>query len=341
MDWSLGYSARYYMTWVDWGTMKDLDRIEITGGSIKRSLTDLRESADVDCTGYDNTAERIVRIWLDTKQEGSSSHIPLFTGLAACPTDKFTGRRKTNSLECYSMLKIASDVMLPRGWYAPIEANSGQLLRDLLGVVGVDIHISDTAQPPNLTQAIIAEQGETKLSMADKILDSMSDSNTIWRMRLDGYGEIYIEPISSDPLAIFDSMSNDVIETDVTVSYDWFSAPNILRCTLDDSFAIAKDENEDSPLSIQNRHREVWLENTDVTLNTNETLGEYAQRMLKYYQQISTTVSYTRRFIPDIYPADRVRINYPAQNLTGTYMISDQTIDLGYNARTSEEVIKL
>lgn len=335
VDWSQGYSARYYLTVVDWGTMKDLSRIEITGGSIRRSLTELRESADIDCGEFDNTKEYIIRIWLDTKQEGGSSHTPLFTGIASCPRDKYSGRLKSNSLECYSILKVAQDVLLPRGWYAPIEANSGAIIRDLLSVCKVPINIADNT--PELQQSIIAESGENRLSMADKILSAMGN----WRLRLDGYGSIYIEPMTNNEVASFDSNVNDVIETDIEISHDWYSTPNCVRCILDDSYAEAKDENEDSALSIQNRGREVWFETSDVQLSTNETLGDYAWRILKYYQQISTTVSYTRRFDPNVYPSDVVRINYPAQGVTGLYMVSDQSITLGYNARTSEEVMKI
>ena len=173
--------------------------------------------------------------------------------------------------------------------------------------------------------------------MVDKILDAMGN----WRLRLDGLGSIYIEPLVNDAIATFDSISNDVIETDISISYDWYSAPNCVRCILDDSYAEVKDENPDSALSVQNRGREVWLELTSVQLSTNETLGEYAWRMLKYYQQVSTSISYTRRFDPAVYPSDVIRINYPAQNISGLFMVTDQSITLGYNASTSEEVMKV
>ena len=338
INWSLGYSSKYYLSIVDWGTMKDLDRIEITGGSIKRSLTDLRESADIDCINYNYDEEKIIRVWLDTNQNGSSSHTPLFTGLAVCPSDKYQGRLKTNSLECYSMLKIAQDIMLPRGWYAPIDANSGFLIKDLLSVTGVNINIiEDSVSAPDLTQSIIAESGETRLSMVDKILSAMGK----WRMRLDGYGSVFVEPIPNDESAMFDSNEYDVIETSIDIKYDWYNAPNVLRCILDDSFAEVRDEDDNSPLSIQNRKREVWLEDSDVQLSNDESLGEYAQRMLKVYQQASTTVSYSRRYDPNVYLSDIVRINYPAQNVMGLYRITDQSITLGYNATTSEEVTKI
>lgn len=334
MNWAKGYSASYYLSILDKETLRDIDRIELIGGSIKRSYSDLRESADIDCRGYNSKKEEYIRIWLDTKQEGSSSHIPLFTGLATSPRHNYSGRIKKNSIECYSLLKIAQDVMLPRGWYAPAEASGGSLIKQLLSIIDVPITVADNS--PNLTKAIIAEQGENHLSMADAILTAIN-----WRMRLDGYGNIFVEPINKDPKIMFDSNENDIIESEISISYDWYSAPNVLRCTLDDSYAVARDDNPKSSLSTVNRGREVWYEDSDVILNTNETLAEYANRKLKEYQKIATNISYSRRYYPGIYPGDYIKLNYPAQDISGTFIIKDQDITLGYNARTSEEVVQV
>ena len=334
MNWAKGYSASYYLSILDKETLRDIDRIELTGGSIKRSYSDLRESADVDCRGYDSKKEQYIRIWLDTKQEGESSHIPLFTGLATSPRHQYFGRVKSNTIECYSMLKIAQDVMLPRGWYAPTEANSGKMIKQLLEIVGSPVYISEGS--PDLSQAIIAEQGENHLSMTDKILNSIN-----WRMRLDGYGAIYVEPINSEPKVMFSANELDMIESEIDISYDWYNAPNVLRCTLDDSYSVARDDDPKSALSTVNRGREVWYEDNDVTLNTNETLAEYAQRMLKEYQRTATEISYSRRYYPGIYPGDCIRLNYPAQQVSGIFLITDQDITLGYSAKTSEEVVQV
>lgn len=119
MDWYKGFSSSYYISVLDRSTWRDLRRIEITGGTIKREDSELRESADIDCVNYSETTEQIIRVWLDARQNGGSSHIPLFTGLATSPGKTINGRLVTNTIECYSVLKIAQDMLLPRGWYAP------------------------------------------------------------------------------------------------------------------------------------------------------------------------------------------------------------------------------
>lgn len=334
MDWSKGFSSRYYISVVDRTTLRDLSRIEITGGTIKRESGDLRESADIECINYSETTEQIVRVWLDTKQNGNYGHTPLFTGIATSPGRNINGRLVTNTVECYSILKIAQDMLLQRGWYAPKGINGGELIRDLLSVLPVDIYVEENS--PGLKTAIIAEDGENRLSMTDKILDLME-----WRMTLDGYGNIYIRPYDKNSIATFSSLENDVLEPSLTVTYDWYECPNVYRAVLDDSYAVARDDNPNSPLSTINRNREVWFEDSSVYLQENETLAEYAERMLKLAQRVSTTVSYDRRFNPDVYVSDVVKLNYPAQNINGDYLVTSQTITLGFNARTSEEVIKL
>ena len=334
MDWSKGFSSRYYISVVDRVTWRDLYRIEITGGTIKREAGELRESADIDCINYSETTEQIVRVWLDAKQNGNYSHIPLFTGIATSPGKNINGRLVSNTVECYSVLKIAQDMLLQRGWYAPKGINGGDLIRDLLSVIPVTIYVEENS--PGLKSAIIAEDGENRLSMTDKILELME-----WRMTLDGYGNIHIQPYNKEPVATFSSLENDVLEPSLSVTYDWYSCPNVYRAVLDDSYAVARDDDSNSPLSTINRGREVWFEDSSAYLQENETLAEYAERMLKLAQRVSTTISYDRRFNPDVYVSDVVTLNYPAQKIDGKYLVTSQSITLGYSAKTSEEVIKL
>lgn len=339
MDWNIGYSASYYVTVVDRKTWRDTSRIEITGGTIKREDSDLRESADVDCVNYPYNDEQIIRVWLDTKQEGSSSHTALFTGLATSPGKSINGRLVTNTLQCYSILKIAQDMLLDRGWYAPKGINGGDLIRELLSVLPVDVDIAENS--PGLDSAILAEDGENRLSMTDKILNAMVTDGMSWRMIIDGEGNIHIKPYSKDPVSMFDSIQNDMLEPSLNVEYDWYNCPNVYRAVLDDSYAIARDDDPDSPLSTVTRGREVWVEDSSVNLSDNQTLAEYAREALKVAQRVSTSVSYERRFDPGVYVSDVVRLNYPEQGITGLYLVTSQSITLGYSAKTSEEVVKV
>ncbi len=336
MDWKRGFSSRYYASIVDPVTRRDIgERIEIIGGFVKKTDDDVRESASIEVTSYDTSKEQLIRVWLDARQAGESSHTPLFTGWTTSPTISIDGYRKNQTLECYSVLKTARDVLLDRGWYAPANADAVYIIKDLLRVTGSNVTVEDGVeeQKINLKYAVIAEQNENHLSMADYILSIIG-----WGIRINGYGNVIIGPKNTNHVAVFDARGNDILEPKLEVSFDWYSCPNVFRAVMDNQVAIAKDENDASPYSIQNRGREIWAEETSCSLKEEETLSAYAYRRLKELQQVSRTVSYDRRFIPDIDVGNCIRLNCPAQEVTGKFLITSQTINLGFNARTSEEV---
>lgn len=334
MDWNSGYSATYYASFVDPDTWEDLGRFDIIGGSIKRTLDELRESADIDCVGYSETKEKWIRIWLDAKQTGSSSRIALFTGLATSPKKEIDGRLISNSLECYSILKPAQDILLDRGWYAPIDIDVRILFKELLSVTNAPLILPEKEY--TLKSAVIAEQGETNLSMVNLLLDVAN-----WRLSIDGRGAISITEYDSNPKIQIDSLYNDIVEPNISIDYDWYDCPNVFRAILDDTCAIVKDDDENSPFSTVNRGREVWVEERSVTLNDDETIADYAARRLLQLQQVSTLISYDRRYIPNVLPSDVIYLNYPEQKIVGKYMITSQAISLGHNCTTSEEAIKV
>lgn len=327
MDWSKGIEARYYASVVDRNTWRDIEKFDITGGTISRSLGELVESADIDCVNY-SRGEQWIRVWLDARQNGASEHIPMFTGLATSPADNFNGNLITNTLECYSVLKPCQDVLLPRGWYA---SGAGKyVLDDLLSVTPAPVVID--GEMPNLQKPIIAEQGETHLSMINKILLAID-----WRIRITGDGTITVCPQAKQPSGEF-GLGNDIIEPVLSRSYDWYQCPNVFRATNGDDSAVAVDDSEDSILSTKSRGREIWAEDTSANLSDTETLYEYASRRLKESQMVAQTLSYDRRYNPNIVVGDLVRILYP--NIAGLYYVSSQRIEIGYGAKTTEEIVR-
>ena len=334
MDWNLGYSAAYYVMKVDKNTWRDIERMEITGGSINRSKDDLRCSASFDCLDYERGTENWIRIYMDARQGDESVHIPLFTGIATSPGEKINGNIVENSVDCYSVLKPAEDVLLDRGWYAPAEISGASLVRQLLSVTPAPVVEDEGA--PSLKEAIIAEDGESNLSMIDKILTAIN-----WRILIEGDGTIHITSKAIEPSEDFDALSNDSIELEIDVEQDWFSCPNVFRAVADDLSGVARDDSDRSMLSTVNRGREVWMEESNCDLNDGETIAEYALRRLKEEQKVAMTVKYDRRFNPNIFVTDIVRLHYPKQGLEGLYEVQSQSISLGYGGRTSEEVVKI
>ena len=331
MDWMRGFSASYYLAVVDPASWRDVDRIEITSGSITRNSTGLRESADISCNDYDRNRELWVRVWLDATQGSGTEHVPLFTGIACSPSTEIDGGNLKHPLECYSVLKPAQDVLLQRGWYAPANANGAELVRKLLSASPAPAVIDGIS--PTITQTIVAEDKESNLSMADKILTAIN-----WRLRIDGDGTIHICPKATEESAVFDALENDIIEPQLTIDHDWYECPNVFRAVLNNLTAVARDENPDSFLSTVTRGREVWAEEACSSLNNGETIAAYAARRLREEQAYAISVAYYRRYIPEVYIGDLVRIKYPAQGIDGAFSVQSQTISLSYGARVSERV---
>lgn len=333
MIWSEGFTAAYYLTIVDPKSWRDVGRIEITGGSIERSTADLLESADVDATELPEGGEAWVRVWLDAEQ-GGIEHVPLFTGLTSAPVRDINGRRETYKIECYSALKPVDDILVERGYYIPAEVAAPQAAARLLRSGIAPVEIEPVADPPHLTESIVAEKGETKLTLAIKVLEAVG-----WRIRINGYGRIHVEPDKSSTITMFDANDNDIIEPKVTDEYDWFSCPNVLRCVSGDLTAIARDDDPESPVSTIGRGREIWAEEASVNLGTNESLAAYARRRLQELQSPARTVSYSRRFDPNVAVGDTVRFNHPEIGIDGLFMITSQSLALTYGCRTTEEAV--
>lgn len=363
MDWSKGYSAWYHMTEVDPVTWRDTGTLRLTGGKIDRSADGLKESADIDMT--EDPGEKWIRIYLDARQVGTVSRTAVFTGLTSTPKKEMEGRRNSYSVACYSVLKPCDDILMPRGWYAPAGSDGAKLIARLLAVIApvryagqrkvvnaID-YITDESSTmitneqnnplgiinsvvtggdvvsPKLLTAIIAEDGETRLTMAQKIADAIN-----WNIRITGMGEIVIEPYSEDIKAVF-SQDSDMLEPKVTVEDDWYSSPNVFRAVSGDASAVARDDDINSRLSTVSRGREIWQEETNCDLSDNETLSAYVIRRLKELQNPARTVSYDRRYNPDVTIGSYVQLNYP--EISGKVKITSQSITLGYACTTAEE----
>ena len=331
INWSNGFSAIYYATKVDPNTWADKEEIPIISGTITRNAdTDLMESAEI--TVSENIGvEEWVRIYLIAQQGGARQKVPLFTGLVSSPSRDIDGNSETHKLDCYSVLKVADDILLPLGWFAPARTNGGLLIKILLSDLPCPIELDEGS--PTIISSFVAGDDDSKLSVAQEIAKAIN-----WQIKVNGDGSVRICP---KPLTIngtFDNIENDIIETKVTDEQDIFAIPNVLRVTLDGSAATARDDDPDSPYSTVTRGREVWLQE-DAELAAGESLGDYAYRRLKELQKPARTLSYTRRFQPEVSTNDLVSIIYPKQAIGDVFRVVSQKINLSRGASVSEEVI--
>lgn len=329
MQWNKGFTASYYASYVDAGTWRDIEKFDIISGSVSKDTEGLRESAELTTLDFDQSKERWVRIYLDASQSGDMAHEPLFTGLATSPQRDIEGNISNRKISLYSVLKPCEDVLLERGWYAPINTDGALIIKELLEATPAPV--GQVGKAPKLVSSIVAEDGETNLSMIDKILKA-----TNLRLEINGDGTIIITKKPMQPERSFDQDTMDIIEPQITVKRDWFECPNVFRAVSGDNTFTAEDKSG-SNISINGRGRRVMMEELDAVTNDNESLEDYAYRRLAEEQQIEESASYKRRYIPDLHVGDMIRMHY--KQIQGDYIIREQKINLDYAATVDEEAI--
>ena len=327
MNWAEGFSASYKAYQVDPNTWEDLEEVPIISGSINRDSGDaLLESASLD------VREKLGEIWIRVyllADQGGVVRVPLFTGLTATPTRALDGQRESYSVDCYSRLKVAADKMLPLGYYVAAGTRAAETAVQLLKTAGITATCA--VGSGNLTNYIIAEGSETVLTMVHRIVQAIG-----WQVAIDGRGQVRIVPPDTSIKATFGG-DIDVIELAVNDTDDWYSCPNVLRVTCGSQTAVVYDDDSASDLSIQARGREIWAQES-VSMSDTSALPVYARQRLKELQAHTRTLTYTRRFHPEVGLGSVVSIAYPQSGLAGNFRVRSQKITLGHGAKTEEEV---
>ena len=338
MNWNDGFSALYELKKVDPVSWLDAGSFDFTSGTVKRTDSGLLESAHL--TMRENPGECWVRVYLKARQEAGGARVPVFTGLTSVPKRTGDGTRITYGVECYSVLKPLEDILTPRGYYAPAGADGAQLVKELLDAGAAPV-VADEGSP-GLTDPIVSEDSTSRLDMAWMILDAIG-----WRLRISGDGMVHVCRQASEPIAVFDTFENDIIEKATTDSQDWFTVPNCIRVVSGDRYVEYKDEDPEDRASTISRKAarggsgEIWLNETVAGIGDNESLAEFAMRKLKESQLPARRVTYTRRYRPDVLAGDIVTLHLPAIGIDGQFRITGQTIGLAHGARTQEEVVML
>ena len=332
MDWSKGFTAEYKLFKVDTSTWNDLEELPLISGSISRSMTDsLLESASIEVSEY--IGETWVRVYLIARQGGDIVREPIFTGLASSPSRSLNGKRQTFDVDCYSVLKPAADKLVPLGYYIPRGQPGAPAVAALLKSAGVRATYQNIVGA--LDAHLVAEKGESVLTMAQAILAGIG-----CHLIISGHGEVTIAPFDGTVKATYGSLENDSVEPKITDTDDWYKCPNVLRVTAGSQTATVYDDDVESELSTVRRGREIWAEES-VTLSDATALSAYTRARLKELQEYTRTISYDRRFAPDLKPGDVIRMSYPEHGIDSIFRISSQSIEMTHGARTSEEAYEL
>lgn len=332
MDWSQGYTSTWRLYYVDQSTWGDGDEIQnINSISVTKDAdSDLIEDANISLDS-DIPIKGYVRIVLEAKNTTGASRSAIGTFLVTSPKRSIDISLTTRDLECYSVLKPASDKLMPIGWYFPEGgdpiAGACDLLQQALKCPVV--MVESGLKTENIK---VAENNETYLSMALYLL-----YDTGWYIHISPLGEVTIKEKTDEIVTTFDTYDNDVITTDtISDESDIFDIPNILRVTDGQgNYEVIKNEDEQSETSLENLGWEKWASES-ITLDGEKTLlGEGIERM-EELSKSKRKITYKREYDPNVNVNDVALYLLPQQGIIGTFRIISQSIEAGDGALISE-----
>ncbi len=318
LDWTASMARTYEFYKVDPHTWGDIGLVKsITTSSINRDVNaDTLGSASFDVT--DSIEEGYIRTYLTAVQNGITSKHPLGTHLVQTPSSSFDGRHKKMTLDGYTPLIELKEKKPPIGYYIPKGANAlllaYQLTRENLRApvikpAGTD---DDTYK---LIYDFIADTDDTWFSYLKDLLSDMG-----FEFMLDEMGRVGFAPIQDidalQPIWTYNDDNSSILYPEITMNRDIYDIPNVVEVVYSKEnrrlFSRVTNEDKRSPVSIQNRGREIYYRviNPEIFKDPSKTmLDTYAKNLLRQLSSVEYTVTYTHGYCP-VRIGDCVRLNY-------------------------------
>lgn len=356
-DWTKSMEQSYEYYTVEPTTLADTKRLTtITSASFSRDLeTETLGSAIIDTTN--SVGETYVRGYLKTIQNGVTEKHPLGTVLVQTPSSTFNGKIMDVSMDAYTPLIELKEKRPPLGY----TVRKGTRIMD----AAYRIIRENARAPVNAIEPIYRTNGSGQLEDMSPILqhDFVANTDDTWlsfvrdlianaqyELGLDELGHIMFLPVqditSLQPVWTFDDGNSSILLPELTMDHDLYGIPNVVEVIYsygaDYKIAVAKNEDQNSPISILNRGREIVYRDTKPSLAgyvTQDQIDAYAERLLRSLSTIEYTVSYTHAYCP-VRIGDCVRLNYVKAGITGIKAkVISQNIKCGLPCEVSEKAV--
>lgn len=318
-DWlsSMQQSFEYYT--VDPSTWADVKKIDtVRSSTINRDLNaETLGSATINMT--ESLGETYIRIYLVTKQNELTEKIALGTFIIQTPSFSFNGTSQSLSLDAYTPLLELKENPPPIGYSilkdSNIMENAYRIIREKARAPVVESNKDDV-----LHRDFVSNTEDTWLTFLYDLL-----ANAKQTFSLDEMGRILFSPIQDvaalQPVWIYNDDNSSILYPSITVDHDLYGIPNVVEIVystgVETYHARVENTNENSPISIQNRGREIIhrVINPDIPGKPSDLqLQVYAEQTLKTLSALEYTVSYTHAYCP-VRIGDCVLLNYERAGL--------------------------
>lgn len=343
-DWlrSMQQTFEYYI--VDPNTWKDIKKINtVLSCNITRdSDSETLGSATIDVT--ESLGEAYIRAYLITIQNDVKERHPLGTFLVQTPSSNFNGKITNISLDAYTPLLELKEKMPMIGYTIQKSKNIMEMVYDIVRD-NVRAPVVKTTKDDTLKYDFVANIDDTWMSFTTDLL-----ANANYCFDLDELGRILFAPKQTaevlQPIWEYNDSNSSILYPEITLDNDIYGIPNVIEVIYsngDDKFySVVKNDDPNSPLSIQNRGREILYRETNPNLVGNATqmqIDKYAERLLKELSSIECTVTYTHGYCP-VRVGDCVRLNYERAGITDIKAkVVSQTISCEPGCPVSEKAV--
>lgn len=321
IDWSESMQQTFEYYEVDPNTWKDKKLLDfVKSSSINRdSGTETLGSASID---IDNTlGECYIRIYLVAIQNGVKEKIPLGIFLVQTPSSNFDGKVRTVSMDAYTPLLELKEKPTPLGYSLLKNEN---IMEQAYMIVRENCRapVVKTESDKLLKSNFVANNGDNWLTFVRDLI-----AQAKFELQLDEEGKIMFAPKQTvdklQPVYTYNDDNSSILLPEVSLKHDIYGIPNVVEvvCSTGTEVYYAKVKNEDpnSPTSIQARGREIIYRDTSPNLPgfpTKEQIDEYAENLLKTLNSVEYKISYSHGYCP-VRVGDCVRLNYTKAGLIG------------------------
>lgn len=314
IDWtaSMQQSFEYYT--VDPNTWKDVKLLDnVKSCTISRdSQAETLGSASIDIT--ESVGECYIRVYLVAIQNGVTYKNPLGTFLVQTPSSSFDGKIRNVSMDTYTPLLELKENPPPIGYSILKDENIMQhaylITREHARAPVIMTDCSTT-----LFSDFVANTNDTWLSFLTDLI-----ANAKYTFGLDEMGRILYLPkqdtASLQPVWTYDDGNSSILYPDLTMDQDLYGVPNVVEVVYSNGnshyYAKAVNEDENSPISVMNRGREILhrITNPDLLGDPTESqIKEYAEQTLRELSTLEYTISYKHGYCP-VRIGDCVRLDY-------------------------------
>lgn len=344
-NWSESMQQTYEFYIVDPHTWKDVKLLEgvKTSSSIDRdSEAATLGSAMIDLS--DSVDETYIRVYLITIQNGVKEKHPVGTFLVQTLPSSFDGKVKTISLDAYTPLIELNEKYPPIGYYVPKGTNIMDAARRL-AQENMRAPVANVSCDETLSVDFVADPGDTYLTFIKSLI-----ANAKYELGLDEMGRVLFLPKqeveSLQPVWTYTDDNSSILYPDISMDRDLYGIPNVVEILTSDGtvplYSIQKNEDIDSPTSIQNRGREIVYRDTNpeiVGVATQDRVDEYARSLLREFSTLEHTITYTHAYC-GTRVGDCIRLNYSKFGLNNVKAkIISQSIKLTPGTPVTEKAV--